>query len=108
VLTATIITSKPPRVMTERQVNATLKTPTAASGGGGGSTSSSTPPVAASRAPSSTAASHGQAPQAGSSSASAAPRTLPKTASSWPLLALASILSLVIGFALTITRRFVS
>ena len=98
VLTATIITSKPPQVMTERQVNATLATATAASGG--------TPPVAASRAPSSSA-SQGQAPQATSSSAAAAPRTLPKTASSWPLLALASILSLVIGLALSITRRFV-
>jgi len=96
VLTATIITSKPPQVMTERQVNATLAS--AASGGA--------PPVAASRAPSS-ASSQGQAPQATSSSAAAAPRTLPKTASSWPLLALASILSVVIGLALTITRRFV-
>ena len=99
VLTATIITSKPPRVMTERQVNATVATATAASGGA--------PPVAASRAPSSSSASQGQAPQAASSSAAAAPRTLPKTASSWPLFALASILSLVIGLALTITRRFV-
>ena len=98
VLTATIITSKPPRVMTERQVNATVATATAASGGA--------PPVAASRAPSSSSASQGQAPQAASSSAAAAPRTLPKTASSWPLLALASILSLVIGLALAITRRF--
>ena len=97
-LSATIITSKPPRVMTERQVNATVATATAASGGA--------PPVAASRAPSSSSASQGQAPQAASSSAAAAPRTLPKTASSWPLLALASILSLVIGLALAITRRF--
>ena len=100
VLTATIITSKPPQVMSERQVNATLATATAASGG-------AAPPVAASRAPSSSASSQGQAPQATSSSAAAAPRTLPKTASSWPLLALASILSLMIGLALAITRRFV-
>jgi hypothetical protein len=97
VLTATIITSKPPRVMTERQVNATLATATTGSGG-------AAPPVAASRAPSSSASSQGQAT---SSSAAAAPRTLPKTASSWPLLALASILSLMIGLALTIMRRFV-
>ena len=98
VLTATIITSKPPRVMSEREVNATLATATATSGGA--------PPVAASRAPSSSA-SQQQAPQATSSSAAAAPRTLPKTASSWPLLALASILSLAIGLGLAITRRFV-
>ena len=92
VLTATIITSKPPRVMTERQVNATLKTPTAASGGGGGSGSTAPWPRHARRR---------QPPPATdrrckreSSSASAAPRTLPKT-SARPLFALASILSLV-------------
>ena len=99
VLSATIITSKPPQVMTERQVNATLATATAASAG-------AAPPVAASRAPSSSA-SQGQAPQATGSSAAAAPRTLPKTASSWPLLALASILLLVVGLALAIRRQFV-
>ena len=98
VLSATIITSKPPQVMTERQVNATLATATAAAGGA--------PPAAASRAPSSSA-SQGQAPQATGSSAAAAPRTLPKTASSWPLLALASVLLLVIGLALAIRRQFV-
>ena len=104
VLSATIITSKPPQVMTERQVNATLATASAGAGaraGAGGA-----PPAAASRAPSSSA-SQAQAPQATGSSAAAAPRTLPKTASSWPLLALASILLLVVGLALAITRRFV-
>ena len=104
VLSATIITSKPPQVMTERQVNATLATASAGAGaraGAGGA-----PPAAASRAPSSSA-SQGQAPQATGSSAAAAPRTLPKTASSWPLLALASVLLLVIGLALAIRRQFV-
>ena len=101
VLSATIITSKPPQVMTERQVNATLATATAAAGSGGA------PPAAASRAPSSSA-SQGQAPQASASSAAAAPRTLPKTASSWPLLALASMLFLVVGLARAIRRQFVA
>ncbi len=104
VLSATIITSKPPQVMTERQVNATLAT--ASAGAGAGSGADSAPPAAASRAPSSSA-SQGQAPQATGSSAAAAPRTLPKTASSWPLLALASVLLLVIGLALAIRRQFV-
>jgi hypothetical protein len=102
-LSATIITSKPPRVMTEQQVNATLATASAASGGA--------PPAPAARAPSPSVSrqEQAQAPQATASSGSAAPaaRTLPKTASSWPLLALASIISLVMGLALTITRRFV-
>jgi len=92
VLTATIITSQPPRVMSESQVNATLAAAPAASGGA--------PPVAASRAPS---ASQQQAPQATSGGAT---RTLPKTASSWPLLALAGVLALVVGLALAIRRRF--
>ena len=100
-LSATIITSKPPRVMTEQQVNATLAAASAPSGGA--------PPAAPARAPLPSASQQAQAPQATASSGSAAPaaRTLPKTASSWPLLALASIMSLVMGLALTITRRFV-
>ena len=106
VLSATIITSKPPQVMTERQVNATLATASAGAGARAGAGAGGAPPAAASRAPSSSA-SQGQAPQATGSSAAAAPRTLPKTASSWPLLALASVLLLVIGLALAIRRQFV-
>ena len=34
-------------------------------------------------------------------------RTLPKTASSWPLVGLVSVLSLAIGLGLTIRRRVV-
>ena len=107
VLSATIITSKPPQVMTERQVNATLATASAGAGARAGAGAGGAPPAAASRAPSSSA-SQGQAPQATGSSAAAAPRTLPKTASSWPLLALASILLLVVGLALAIRRQFVA
>jgi hypothetical protein len=111
-LSATIITSKPPKVMTEKEVQATT-VPTAA------------PPKAAARAPSATAtpsssttatpsssttATQSSSPTTGNSQ-TAAPgqpaKTLPKTASSWPFLALASVLSLAIGFALTIARRFV-
>jgi len=100
-LSATIITSRPPKVMTEQQVNATLAT-------GGGAGSGGAAPSAGARA-SSSASRQGQTPQAtaSSGSAGAAPRKLPKTASSWPLLALASLVSLAIGLTLTITRRFV-
>ena len=100
-LSATIITSRPPKVMTEQQVNATLASGGAASGGGSSS--------AGARASSSSASRSGQSSQATASSgtAGAAPRKLPKTASSWPLLALASLVSLAIGLTLTITRRFV-
>jgi len=94
-LTATIVTSKPPRVMTEKEVQATLaKTQTAASAraaNAGPSTQSSQ----------TMAQSQSQAPSTGSA------RTLPKTASSWPLLALVSVLLLALGCALNIGRRFV-
>jgi len=109
-LNAVIITSLPPKVMTEQEVNATLATtraaataapaqapPNAASAGSGA-------PAAAPRsaAPLSTTT---RADSATQSTPGASGRTLPKTASSWPLVGLASILSLAIGFALTVRRR---
>jgi hypothetical protein len=90
-LSATIITSMPPRVLTEKEVQATLATGGAAAGG----------------------AAAGGAAAASASSASAgttaagAKRTLPKTASSWPFIGLASALSLALGLALTVRRRVV-
>ena len=53
VLSATIITSRPPQVMTQQQVNATLAAANAASGGA--------PPAAAAPAPSSSASRQAQA-----------------------------------------------
>ena len=84
-LTATIVTTHPPKVLTEQQVNATLAKAAPASAG----------VPAASRASSS-----GAAP-----AETPAARTLPKTGSAWPLLALASILSIATGLALTVRRR---
>jgi hypothetical protein len=97
-LSATIITSRPPRVMTEQEVRATVATASATAGGA--------PPASAARA-SSTAAL--QSSSATTQSASAAPsqsaRTLPRTASSWPWVALVSVLLLVVGLSLAIMRR---
>jgi hypothetical protein len=93
-LSATIITSMPPRVMTEKEVNATLATSPAA-GGGAAASKPGAPPAATAGA-------------AGAAASAAPARALPKTASSWPLLGLASILALATGLALTIRRRFVS
>ena len=88
-LTATIVTSKPPRILTEKQVQASL----AKSAGGGAA------PAAAAAAPAhSTAA----APAATSG---AEPRKLPKTASPLPLLGLVGLASLIAGLGLTVTRR---
>jgi hypothetical protein len=102
-LSATIITSRPPKVMTEQQVNATLAAaPSAAAGG-----AAAPAPAAARRAPSSAGTPSGSSgSSAAATSGSGGAKTLPKTASSWPLLALASLVSLVMGLALTIRRRF--
>jgi len=75
-LSATIVTTHPPKVVTEQQVNASLAR-AAASGG--------------SAAPAASASLSGSAAD---SAAPSAARKLPKTGSAWPLLALASILSI--------------
>jgi LPXTG-motif cell wall-anchored protein len=97
-LTATIVTSKPPRVMTEREVQATL----AKSGGAGGA---GTPASAGSAAaPSAAGAGPASSPTAAATSGGAA-RTLPKTASPLPVVGLAGLASLVMGLGLTVKRR---
>jgi len=98
-LSATIVTSRPPHIMTEKEVQATVPTAAAAAAtSGGGSSAPARTPTASSAPSSSTAANSGSAAPGGSG------RTLPKTASSWPLLALASVLSLVVGLALMVRR----
>ena len=87
-LSATIITTRQPQVLTEREVQATLAKSTAAAA------PPAPRPVPAAPAP--PAAAPPAAPRA----------TLPSTASSWPLLALASVLSLAMGLMLTARRRF--
>ena len=92
-LTATIVTTKPPRVVTEKEVQATLARETAAP---------AAPPAAAAArpAPAAPAATSG-AP----APAAAAPRTLPKTASPLPLVGLSGLASLLAAVALTVRRR---
>jgi hypothetical protein len=105
-LSAVIITSMPPRVVTEQEVNASL----AASGGG----------AAASRAPAASAGTSGAPGAAGAAGSAgggraAAPgaaasggRTLPKTATPLPLVGLLGGLSLLAGGGLTIRRRYLT
>jgi hypothetical protein len=109
-LSATIITSMPPQVMTEKEVQATLAT-SAGGGGGGGAASASARGAASATRGSSSAGGSTAASNAAAGTPSQAPtagaRTLPSTASSWPLIGLVSVLSLAIGVALTMRRRFV-
>ncbi len=121
-LSAVIITSLPPKVMTEREVNASLATARAASGGAApapaparsassaNSTTSATSPGGSTASSRTTAPTSSTAPagSSGSSTQSAsAARTLPKTASPWPLVGLTSVVSLAVGFALTLRRRLI-
>ncbi len=88
-LSATIVTTHPPKVMTQQQVDATLAKAAPAAEHASRATSG---------APAAPATASATAPE---------PRKLPKTGSAWPLLALASILSIAIGLTLTVRRRVV-
>jgi len=109
-LSAVIITSMPPKVMTDQEVNATLATARASGGSAAPApAASASAATAAPAAPARTAARAESTATSGTASAPAgSARTLPKTASSWPLVGLASALSLAIGLGLTIRRRSVS
>ena len=103
-LTATIVTTKPPRVLTEREVNATL----AQSGGGavaGGGAGAGVPAAAAK--PGASTSQTGAAPASSGTAGTAggAPRRLPKTASPLPVLALTGFASLLAALALTVRRH---
>ena len=100
-LTATIVTTKPPRVMTEREVQATL----AQSGGAAGASTGAAGTAAPARAAASTSPSAAAASQPAVSTSGAAPRTLPKTASPLPLIGLTGLVSLLAGLGITVARR---
>lgn len=106
-LTATFITSKPPRVVTEKEVNATLAKSGAGAGAGAGGGAASAPAAGAGAAgssstPKSAAAAPAPAP---ASTSGSAPKTLPKTASPLAAVGLAGLASLVAGLGLTVRRR---
>ena len=96
-LSATIITTMPPKILTEKEVQATLAT---AGGGAAGS--------ARSASAANTAAKPVSGGGSASASASGGARTLPKTASHRPLVGFGGAVSLMIGIVLGIRRRFVS
>jgi LPXTG-motif cell wall-anchored protein len=87
-LSATIVTEKPPQVMTEKQVQATVNPDRAAPATGA--------PTAAPPAPAATTGTPAAAPPAA--------RKLPKTASQAPLLGLIGLVSIGFGVALAMFR----
>jgi len=90
-LTATIVTTQPPKVMTQRQVDARL---------------ASAPAAAAPEAPARMAsATPAPAPSAAAPASPAPSRQLPKTASLLPLIALVGSGSTLLGLALATLRR---
>jgi LPXTG-motif cell wall-anchored protein len=94
-LTATIVTEKPPKVMTQREVAATLSGAPAPAPAPASTSGTAAPAAPAPPAP---------APSTGT--AAPAPRKkLPKTASNVPLIGLVGIASLFVGVTLTARRR---
>jgi len=92
VLTATFITTKPPRVVTEREVQATLAHPAPAAGA----------PAAPEKLGSSASTPTHQPGPVGTEGTA---QQLPKTASSRPLLGALGVMFLILGWALTRRRR---
>jgi LPXTG-motif cell wall-anchored protein len=88
-LSATIVTSKPPRVLTETQVKATLARAEAPAPAPSVERAASAPPAAATTG----------------TAATPTTRKLPKTASPLPAIGLAGILSLGIALSLRVRRR---
>jgi LPXTG-motif cell wall-anchored protein len=85
-LTATIVSHKPPKVVSEQQVKAAVH----------GAPAAPAPAAASAPAP---------APEPAAAPAPAEHKKLPKTASNVPLAGLAGILSLAAGIGLAISRR---
>jgi len=99
-LTATIVTSMPPKVLTQKEVQAIVPTADTAAAPASGSASAGSRAAAPASAPAPASTAAGT-----SSAAKPAAKTLPKTARSLPLLAVSSAMLLALGLSLTLRRR---
>jgi hypothetical protein len=103
-LTATIVTSKPPQVVTEKEVQATLaKTGAAPAPASAAAPAAAAAPGAA--ASKQTAAPGAPPPAPGARPVSTSPRELPSTAGPLPAVGLVGLASLAIATALATRRR---
>ena len=107
-LTATIVTSKPPKVVTERQVEATIHPEQAGAAPPPSTAAKARPEGAAAGAapkprPEASATGTGAAASTGAATGA---KTLPKTASSRPLVGAVGLLSLMIASVLALRRRW--
>jgi hypothetical protein len=98
-LSALIITSAPPRTLTEQEVKASL-----ARSGGSAASSAAAPAPARSNAGAATAK-PAASPQPAAAPSGEKPTPLPRTASPLPLLGLVGLASLMTGLGLTVVRR---
>lgn len=106
-LTATIVTEKPPHVMTQREVRATLAgNASTGSSGSPAATSGSSAPGSTGTSSSRSTSSLSSSPSSGAGSAPAGgKKALPKTASPLPLFGLFGAASAMLGTILTTRRR---
>ena len=108
-LSAVIITSMPPKVVTEQEVNATLAASGGAGAGGAAGGAAAAPRSGASSSGASTAGAGAAGSAAlgttGSGGTASGKRSLPKTASPLPVMGLLGGLSLLAAGGLTMRRR---
>jgi hypothetical protein len=103
-LSAVIITSMPPKVVTEQEVNATLAASGGAAGGAAAASRSGAPSSAATTAGAGAAGSAARG-TTGSGGTASGKRSLPKTAGPLPVMGLLGALSLLAAGGLTMRRR---